>query len=47
MLKIIYDDFNCKIPKMQDIIGTITTQFGNPAPRHGWKIIEIDEEESN
>ena len=23
------------------IIGSLTTQFGNLAPRHGWKIMEI------
>ena len=40
---IIYDDYNSNIPRNQDVIGTITTQFGNPAPRHGCKIIETME----
>ena len=40
------DDFNGKIPPpgRQGIVGAITTQFGNPAPRHGWKIIEYEDE---
>lgn len=37
---IIYDDYNSKFPQEQDVIGTITTQIGNPAPRHGFKIVE-------
>lgn len=43
----VYDDYNSKIPpppERQDVIGAITTQFGNPAPRHGWKIIEYEED---
>ena len=36
----IYDDYNSKFPQDQNIIGTITTQIGNPAPRHGFKIVE-------
>lgn len=48
MIKIvIYDDFNSKIPKNQDVIGTVTTQFGNPAPRHGFKLFEFNYEEKN
>lgn len=41
------DDFNGKIPPpgRQGIVGAITTQFGNPAPRHGWKIIEVEVED--
>lgn len=42
---LIYDDFNIRFPQNQHIIGTITTQFGNPSPRHGCKIIEIYEYE--
>ena len=44
---ILYDDFNSKIPRGggQDVCGTVTTQFGNPAPRHGYKVIEIYEDE--
>lgn len=37
---IIIDDYNQRIPVDQDVIGTVTTQFGNPAPRHGYKIAE-------
>ena len=40
---IVYDDYNSIIPKNQELIGTITTQFGNPALRHGFKILEIYE----
>lgn len=32
-------------PERQGIVGSLTTQFGNPAPRHGWKIIEYEEYE--
>lgn len=44
---IVYDDYNGKIPPIerQGIVGAITTQFGNPAPRHGWKIIEVEDEQ--
>ena len=35
---IIIDDYNQRGPQDQDVIGTVTTQFGNPAPRHGYKI---------
>ena len=40
---ILYDDFNSKVSLEQDVCGTVTTQFGNPAPRHGYKIIEIED----
>jgi hypothetical protein len=41
---VVYDDYNSKIYDLGGrIIGTITTNFGNPAPRHGMKIIEIYE----
>ena len=36
----VYDDYNSKFPQDQNIIGIITTQIGNPAPRHGFKIVE-------
>jgi DNA (cytosine-5)-methyltransferase 1 len=39
----IYDDYNSKFPQDQEVIGTITTQIGNPAPRHGFKIVELAE----
>jgi len=42
---LIYDDFNSRFPQNQQIIGTITPQFGNLASRNGWKIIEIYEYE--
>ena len=39
---IVYDDYNSKIyDRVGKIIGTITTNIGNPAPRHGFKIIEV------
>lgn len=40
-----YDDYNTRIPhpNKRNVIGAITPQFGNPALRNGWKIIEIDE----
>lgn len=37
---IIIDDYNQRVPQDKDVIGTVTTQFGNPAPRHGYKIAE-------
>lgn len=43
MRTIILDDYNQRIPKNQDIIGAVTPQWGNPALRNGWKIIEIDD----
>lgn len=37
-------DFNGYLPpERQFYIGTITEQFGNVALRHGWKVIEIYE----
>jgi hypothetical protein len=39
-----FDDYNSSPPNWeQKLIGAITTQFGNPAPRHGWKLVEIYE----
>ena len=44
----VWDDYNECFPKDQDVIGTITTQIGNPSPRHGFRIIEIyDGQETN
>lgn len=37
----VWDDYNESFPKDQDVLGTITTQIGNPAPRHGFRIIEV------
>lgn len=37
---IIIDDYNQRVPQNQDIIGTITTNIGNSAPRNGFKIAE-------
>lgn len=37
---IIYDDYNGRIARDQSVIGTVTTNCGNPAPRHWYKIIE-------
>lgn len=36
-----YDDYNSRIPEDKNVIGALTTQFGNPAPRHGWKVMEL------
>lgn len=41
----VWDDYNECFPKDQDVIGTITTQIGNPSPRHGFRIIEVYETE--
>ena len=44
---IVYDDYNSKIyDRVGKIIGTITTNIGNPAPRHRFKIIEVIYERS-
>ena len=37
---IIYDDYNSRIRKDQDTIGTLTCNIGSPTPRNGYKIIE-------
>lgn len=37
---IIFDDYNQRIPKDQDCIGTLTTNIGSSTPRTGIKIIE-------
>lgn len=44
---IAFDDFNSVFPApdKQGVVGSITTQFGNPAPRHGWKLIEYEDEQ--
>ena len=43
---IVYDDYNSKIYGRGDLIGTITTNIGNPSPRHGFRIVEILLEQS-
>ena len=40
---IVYDDYNSKIYGGGELIGTITTNIGNPSPRNGFKLIEINE----
>lgn len=40
MRTILYDDYNSHFPGSQDVMGTITLQFGSPSLRHGYKIIE-------
>ena len=42
MKKIVYDDYNSNIPRNQDVVGTVTTMFGRDSLRHGYKIIEIE-----
>lgn len=39
---ILLDDYNQRVPTDQSVMGGVTTQFGNPAPRHGWKLIEYE-----
>lgn len=43
MRAIPYDDYNSRVPSELGYVGGVTTQWGNPAPRHGWKVIEIEE----
>lgn len=45
MRMILFDDYNQSIPQNQGVCGTITTQFGDSALRHGYKIIIIIEDE--
>ena len=40
MRVILLDDYSRRVVK-GDVPGTVTTQWGNPALRHGWKIIEV------
>lgn len=46
MKLLVYDDYNSKIvgDAEKSVVGTITLQFGNLALRHGYKIIEIYDE---
>lgn len=37
-----YDDYNRQIGS--GVIGTVLPNFGNPAPRHGWKLIVVYED---
>lgn len=37
---IIYDDYNQRVPKDQDVIGTVRPQFSRAASRNGYKIAE-------
>lgn len=39
-MKLVYDDYNGKMRKDQDTVGTLTTNCGASAPRNGWKIVE-------
>lgn len=45
-MQIVYDDYNSRI-QASGVMGTITTQFGDPAFRHGTKLIEIYAKDSN
>lgn len=38
-----FDDYNSQIPRFWELVGAITTNWGNLALRNGWKIIEIIE----
>jgi DNA (cytosine-5)-methyltransferase 1 len=37
--KIIYDDYNSRVRRDQDTIGTLTSNCGASAIRNGWKVI--------
>lgn len=39
---LLLNDYDQRV-RVGDVVGTVTTQWGNPALRHGWKIIEIDD----
>ena len=41
------DDYNRTIHWNGKVVGSITTQFGNPALRHGWKLLVKYEERDN
>ena len=41
MESIIYDDYNSRIKADQNVIGTITPNYGNDAERNGAKIIDF------
>ena len=34
-----FDDFHQRIHWSGTCIGTVTQQWGNPAPRHGWRLM--------
>ncbi|MDD7030083.1 MAG: hypothetical protein PUI49_11140 [Prevotellaceae bacterium] len=34
-----FDDYNQTLHLFATTVGTLTPQWGNPAPRHGWKIM--------
>ena len=38
---IIFDDYNQRVRKEQNTIGTLTTNCGSSTWRNGWKLIEI------
>lgn len=40
----VYDDYNGNIPKNQNVCGTVTTMFGRDSLRHGYKLIEYDDD---
>ena len=44
---IAYDDYNSNIPIQLDILGSITTTIGNSTLRNGWKIIEVNVDDSD
>lgn len=37
-----YDDYHSRVV-LGTIMGVVTTQWGNPALRHGWKVITIND----
>lgn len=37
---IVYDDYNSRVAEDQSVMGTVTPNCGNSAPRNGYKIIE-------
>lgn len=44
---IVYDDYNSRIRKEQNTIGTLTTNIGNSSNRNGQKIIEVLDEDGD
>ena len=46
MTVIAYDDYNSNIPDDPSIIGSITT-IGHSSLRNGWKIIEVNVDDSD
>lgn len=44
---IAYNDYDSYIQSQSDILGSITTTIGHSALRNGWKIIEVQDDDSD